>query len=249
MLLMLRWPHWEGLRACRASEGMWKGRPHTSKELTMGRPSKRAEYLVDFLLTLNHAHKRVVEPVLELGMAGKDLRHEEVTQVHHVGVQGKLDTSDEQAALAVEVEQSLPSLALPVFDHVRFIQDQLIGQLGNPFQSSGQLAAPYQKCQEGKGRETRLLLGWLKAAEMLLEGQRLSHCLKAAGPPMVLLLPLQQLFGPLEHLPTTLPTTQLALQLCFLKTRAWLGLEGRLWAVKQVPQVSAALIRLRLRLT
>lgn len=42
-----------------------------------------------------------------------------------MGVQGKLDTSDEQAALAVEVEQSLPSLALPVFDHVRFIQDQV----------------------------------------------------------------------------------------------------------------------------
>ena len=41
------------------------------------------------------------------------------------GTQAKLDTSDEQAALAVEVEQSLPPLALPVLDHVRFIQDQV----------------------------------------------------------------------------------------------------------------------------
>jgi len=38
-----------------------------------------------------------------------------------VGTEAKSDTSDEQAALAVEVEQSLPSLALPVLDHVRFI--------------------------------------------------------------------------------------------------------------------------------
>ncbi len=42
------------------------------------------------------------------------------------GTGAKLGTGDEQAALAVEVEQSLPSLALPVLDHVRFIQDQVL---------------------------------------------------------------------------------------------------------------------------
>ncbi len=42
------------------------------------------------------------------------------------GTEARLDTSDEQAALAVEVEQSLPPLALPVLDHVRFIQDQVL---------------------------------------------------------------------------------------------------------------------------
>ena len=48
-------------------------------------------YLVDFLLALNHAQQRVVEPVLELRMAGKDLGHEEVhegPQLHQVILQG-----------------------------------------------------------------------------------------------------------------------------------------------------------------
>ena len=48
-----------------------------------------------------------------------------ITQIMQAGTQAKLDTSDEQAALAVEVEQSLPPLALPVLDHVGFIQDQV----------------------------------------------------------------------------------------------------------------------------
>ncbi len=42
-----------------------------------------------------------------------------------VGTEGKLGTGDEQTALAVKVQQSLPPLALPVLDHVRFIQDQV----------------------------------------------------------------------------------------------------------------------------
>jgi len=49
-----------------------------------------AEYLVNFLLTLHHADKGVVEPVLELGVAGKDLRHEEVhegPQLHQIILQ------------------------------------------------------------------------------------------------------------------------------------------------------------------
>ncbi len=49
----------------------------------------------------------------------------QITQVQQVGTEAKLDTSDEQAALAVEVEQSLPPLALPVLDHVCFIQNQV----------------------------------------------------------------------------------------------------------------------------
>lgn len=35
-------------------------------------------------------------------------------------------TCDEEAALAVEVEQRLPPQALPVLDHVGFVQDQVL---------------------------------------------------------------------------------------------------------------------------
>ena len=47
-------------------------------------------HLVDFLLALHHTQQRVVEPVLELRMAGKDLGHEEVhqrPQLHQVILQ------------------------------------------------------------------------------------------------------------------------------------------------------------------
>lgn len=35
-------------------------------------------------------------------------------------------TCDEQPPLAVEVQQGLPSLTLPVLDHVSFIQDEVL---------------------------------------------------------------------------------------------------------------------------
>ena len=38
----------------------------------------------------------------------------------------QVPTCDEEAALAVEVEQGLPPLALPVLDHVGLIQDQVL---------------------------------------------------------------------------------------------------------------------------
>lgn len=47
-------------------------------------------YLVDILLALHHTHQGVVEPVLELGVTSKDLRHQEVhegPQLHQVILQ------------------------------------------------------------------------------------------------------------------------------------------------------------------
>ena len=51
---------------------------------------QHAAYLVDLLLALDHAQQRVVEPVFELCVAGKDLGHEEVhqgPQLHQVILQ------------------------------------------------------------------------------------------------------------------------------------------------------------------
>lgn len=47
-------------------------------------------YLIDLLLSLDHAQQRVVKPVLELRMTGKDLGHEEVhqgPQLHQIVLQ------------------------------------------------------------------------------------------------------------------------------------------------------------------
>ncbi len=45
-------------------------------------------------------------------------------ELHEIVLQGR--ARDEQAALRVEVEQRLPPLALPVLDHVRLIQDEIL---------------------------------------------------------------------------------------------------------------------------
>ena len=58
---------------------------------------------------------------------------------------GKQPTCDEEAALAVEVEQGLPALAFPVLDHVCLIQDQILPLLAPEhfgiLQTSDQLLA------------------------------------------------------------------------------------------------------------
>lgn len=49
-------------------------------------------YLIDLLLAFNHTQQRVVEPVLELRMTGKNLGHEEVhqgPQLHQIILQGR----------------------------------------------------------------------------------------------------------------------------------------------------------------
>jgi hypothetical protein len=76
--------------------------------------------------TLDQARERVGEPVLELRVARKHLRHQEVhqrPQLHQVVLQGS--ARDQQAALGREPQQRLPPLRLPVLDHVRLVQDQV----------------------------------------------------------------------------------------------------------------------------
>ena len=58
-------------------------------------------------------------------MRGEDLRHEEVhetPELHQVILQRR--PGNEQPPPAVEVEQRLPALRLPVLDHVGLVQDQ-----------------------------------------------------------------------------------------------------------------------------
>lgn len=50
---------------------------------------------------------------------------------------------DEQAPLAVEAQQRLPALALPVLDHVRLVQDQVAPLLA-PKHLSGDMHSMYE---------------------------------------------------------------------------------------------------------
>mmetsp|Transcript_5126 Transcript_5126/g.14694 ORF Transcript_5126/g.14694 Transcript_5126/m.14694 type:complete len:252 (-) Transcript_5126:407-1162(-) len=76
--------------------------------------------------SLDHAGERVGEPVLELGVGRKHLRHKKMhqrPQFHEIVLERR--SSDQQAPLRVEVEERLPPLRLPVLDHVRLVQDEI----------------------------------------------------------------------------------------------------------------------------
>ena len=73
--------------------------------------------LVVLLAALHHAGQGVGEPLLEVRVGREDCRHEEVherPQLHQVVLQGS--ARQQQSAQAVEVQQSLPALALEVLN-------------------------------------------------------------------------------------------------------------------------------------
>ena len=73
--------------------------------------------LVVLLAPLHHPRERVGEPLLEVRVRGKHGGHQEVherPQLHQVVLQR--GARQEQPALAVEVQQGLPALALEVLD-------------------------------------------------------------------------------------------------------------------------------------
>ena len=73
--------------------------------------------LVVLLASLHHPCQRIREPLLEVSVRREDGGHEEVhqgPQLHQVILQRC--ASEEEPSLAVEVQQSLPTLALEVLD-------------------------------------------------------------------------------------------------------------------------------------
>ena len=82
--------------------------------------------LIVFLTALHHASERVREPLLEVCVRREDGGHEEVherPQLHQVVLQRC--ARQEEAALTVEVEESLPALALEVLDVLGLSVSQL----------------------------------------------------------------------------------------------------------------------------
>jgi len=71
--------------------------------------------LVVLSAALDHSGERVCKPLLEVTVRLKDVRHEEMhqrPQLHQTVLQRS--AGQQQAALAVEVEQGLPALRLEV---------------------------------------------------------------------------------------------------------------------------------------
>lgn len=110
-------------------------RRHLALDLRLEAPQqKRPQHAVqaldelaaDRLARLDGARQRVGEPVLELRVRRKDVRHQKVhqrPQLHEVVLQRR--ARDQQPPLRVEAQQRLPALRLPVLDHVRLVEDQV----------------------------------------------------------------------------------------------------------------------------
>ena len=78
-------------------------------------------------LPLHDACEGVVEPLLELVVAFEYSRHEEMhqaPQLHQIVLQRGASQQDPPAG--VKPQKRLPPLGLPVLDHVRFVQNQVV---------------------------------------------------------------------------------------------------------------------------
>ena len=82
---------------------------------------------VQALILINTLTKWIREPFLEILLAAEDLRHQEMhqrPQLHHIVLQR--GSCQEQPPSGVESEQSLPPLALEIFDVLSLIQNHVI---------------------------------------------------------------------------------------------------------------------------
>jgi hypothetical protein len=87
------------------------------------------QLLVGALLALNHTADRI-EPLFELALRRKDVRHQKVHQrpeLHQVVLQRR--AGQQQAVLRLEGQQRLPPLRLEVLDVMRLVEDQVVPRL------------------------------------------------------------------------------------------------------------------------